>query len=338
VYNVGVSFPEPSGFGAVPSPASNPRVADITSNVTQLGIAGYVEEVLHNGPVEFTAGSRIEAIRYSGHTFVVPDPRMVARVRVHPRVTAVAATGLFHQAPPFFALIPQAGNPDLLPQKAWQSSLGVELRFPLEIEARVTGFFSRMWQLPRATYAIVMTPNGPMRALALSDGEGRAYGAEFLIRRRLERGIYGWLSYTISRSERFIGDGRVVPFTYDQTHVLNLAASWDIDHHWRVGARFQLATGSPTSMVNGAIFDSDSDSYRPQYVSEADRLPTFHQLDVRVDYLFRVGPLHMGAFLDVLNVYNAQNAEGWVYQYDYMARRPLPGLPILPTLGIRGEL
>jgi hypothetical protein len=338
VYNVGLSFPSPNGLGAVPTPGSNPRIANISTGVTQFGVAGYVEEVLHAGPVDVTAGSRLESLHYGGNAHTVFDPRAVVRARVHPRVTAIAATGLFHQPPPVFALVPQAGNPNLLPQRAWQSSVGFETTLPLQLETRVTGFYSRMWDLPRSTYAIVSTPSGPMRALALSDGEGRAYGVEVLIRRRLERGIYGWVSYTLSRSERFVGNGRVVPFTYDQTHVLNVAASWDIDRHWRVGARFQLATGSPTSQVNGAIYDADSDSYRPQYVSDAARLPTYHQLDLRVDYNFRAGPLRMALYADVLNVYWAQNAEGWVYQYDYMARQPLPGIPILPTIGVRGEL
>lgn len=338
LYDIDLSFPQPAGFGAIPMPLSNPRVANIKAGVTQFGIAPYVEEVVRAGRFELTAGLRFEYLQYNTNRHVTMDPRLVARVRLSEGVTAVGATGLFHQAPPFFALVPQAGNPDLLPQRSWQSSLGVELHLPLNIEARVTGFFSRLWQLPRPTYQVIDTPQGPRRAYALSDGEGRAYGVELLVRRRLEHGVYGWLSYTLSRSERFIGEGRVVPFTYDQTHVLNFAASWDITRQWRLGVRFGLATGSPTAAVHGAIFDSDADGYRPQYVAESDRLPTYHQLDMRVDYNFSLGPIRMSAYLDVLNVYYARTAEGWIYQYDYQARQPRPGLPILPTLGLRGTL
>jgi outer membrane receptor protein involved in Fe transport len=301
--------------------------------------------VVRAGRFEFTAGPRVEYMRWGDNSHVTFDPRAVARYRVIDPVTVIASTGLFNQPPPVFALVPQAGNPNLLPQLAWQTSLGAEATLPLHFDVRLTGFYNRMWQLPRATYEFVNGPNGPERALAVSDGQGQAYGLEVQIRRQLASGIYGWLSYTLSRSERWLEDpvthqvvGRVVPFTYDQTHVLNLAVSWDIDHHWRVGARFQLATGSPTSLVTGAIYDADSDRYRPQYMSEADRLPTYHQLDVRVDYKFRLGPFDMAAYLDVLNIYNAQNSEGWIYQYDYTVRAPRPGLPILPALGIRGEL
>jgi hypothetical protein len=44
------------------------------------------------------------------------------------------------------------------------------------------------------------------------------------------------------------------------------------------------------------------------------------------------------AFLDVQNVYNRANAEGAQYSYNYTQQKPNTGLPILPILGVRGEL
>jgi hypothetical protein len=135
-----------------------------------------------------------------------------------------------------------------------------------------------------------------------------------------------------------------VPFTFDQTHVLNLAVSWNINTRWRLGARFQLATGNPTRPVTGAFYDADTDRFRPLFPAQQEgggdreRLPTFHQLDVRVDYRFRLGPFDMSAYLDVINTYYAQNTEAWLYQYDFARRTNFPGVPILPTLGVTGEL
>jgi hypothetical protein len=40
----------------------------------------------------------------------------------------------------------------------------------------------------------------------------------------------------------------------------------------------------------------------------------------------------------VQNVYNRENTEDIGYNYDFSDNQPLPGLPILPILGIRGEL
>src|SRR5207248_2850176 len=52
---------------------------------------------------------------------------------------------------------------------------------------------------------------------------GRAYGLEVLLRRQSKNGPYGWLSYTLSRSERY-RDGGWVPYDFDRSHLVNVVA------------------------------------------------------------------------------------------------------------------
>jgi hypothetical protein len=59
---------------------------------------------------------------------------------------------------------------------------------------------------------------------------------------------------------------------------------------------------------------------------------------VRIDRDFTLGPLSGSVYIDVINVYNAQNGEAYQYEYDFSKRGKLPGLPFLPTLGVRGVL
>jgi hypothetical protein len=44
------------------------------------------------------------------------------------------------------------------------------------------------------------------------------------------------------------------------------------------------------------------------------------------------------AYLELRNTYNRRNAEGKNYSYDYAQSANQSGLPILPVLGLRGEL
>jgi hypothetical protein len=162
------------------------------------------------------------------------------------------------------------------------------------------------------------------------------------LRRRASQGLFGWLSYTLSRSERFLPGGRHVLFNFDQTHVLNLALSY-AHGGFRYGVRFTLATGRPVADLldpNGskAIFDADGDSYLPSSGGARTRLPTFQQLDVRIDRDFHWGALRGSVYVDIINVYNAHNSEAYEYQFDFAQRAVLPGLPFLPTLGVRGVL
>ena len=154
------------------------------------------------------------------------------------------------------------------------------------------------------------------------------------VRRRIEAGLFGWVSYTLSRSERFIDGGQVVPFQFDQTHVLNFALSYGFDG-WRFGVRFQLATGAWTTAIDGAAYDADASAYAPYRAGLTERLPTYHRLDVRGERDFQLGPLRGSVYVDIQNVYNAPSQEGILYQYDFRTTSPLPGIPILPSIGVR---
>jgi hypothetical protein len=66
-------------------------------------------------------------------------------------------------------------------------------------------------------------------------------------------------------------------------------------------------------------------------------MPLFHQLDIRVDkrFVFKRGMLAL--YLDIQNVYSYQASEFVQYNYNFTKNGMLTGLPIVPSLGIRGE-
>src|SRR5438132_906475 len=74
---------------------------------------------------------------------------------------------------------------------------------------------------------------------------------------------------------------------------------------WEVGSRFRLVSGNLYTPNTGALFYAPSGGYTP--VSGApysQRLPMFHQLDMRVDKRWKYGSWELGAYLDVQNTYN----------------------------------
>lgn len=324
-----------AGFGEYPKPDFAPEVFDIDARIQTLGLGLHAEQKLTFGPVELTGGLRADHFRYGAVSTVLLQPRGIVRLHASEDLLFKVATGLFSQTPQPFQLIPNLGETSLRPNRSWQSSAGVELELPERVEIESQLFYSRFYALPRPANVLTEEPDGTVRRqLYFDDGEGRAYGWELLVRRKVEEGLYGWLSYTLSRSERFVEGGETVPFNFDQTHVLNLAASYKTGP-WRFGLRFQLATGRPGQAVVGAVYDADADRFRPIRTGLDIRLPTFHQLDARIDYEWQLGPFQASVYLDALNIYNSPNSEGFQYQYDFARSAPLPGIPTIATLGFK---
>lgn len=169
-------------------------------------------------------------------------------------------------------------------------------------------------------------------------GRGRSIGGELLGSYR--RGPwFGWLSYSISRSTRVDtpgADRRL--FDHDQPHSLNAAASWQTGK-WQIGARFQVYSGLPYTPVEGSVFDNDRNLYIPIFGDvNSERAPMHHQLDLRVDRTWRVGPMALTAFIDVQNVYLNDSVVAYFYSFDYSERAAFRSLPLIPSIGLRGLL
>jgi TonB family protein len=266
------------------------------------------------------------------HLDALVEPRVAARVRISSKFALRGAVGIYHQPPLAEDLSPVFGNPQLGTSQAWHYLLGGALQLLEGLSAEVTGFYSRQSEL------VTRSPlPSPVQAQALiQEGRGRAYGGQVLLRKEMTSRLFGWVSYSLIRSERTDGYGRTYrPFDFDQTHVFTALASYDLGRGFEMGSRFRYATGYPRTEVVGAAYDARIDGYQPVFgAHNAIRIPSFYQLDARVAKVFRFssGPT-LEVYLDVQNVTNRKNPEELVYNYDYSKRSYITGLPLLPVLG-----
>jgi TonB family protein len=267
------------------------------------------------------------------------SPRIALRWDAHheyPRTTLKGGVGVFYQPPQGFQSIAPYGTPGLANNRATHFSAGFEQELAQGVELSVEGFYKDLRNLVVQTDAAGRTASG---AAFSNAGSGRVFGGEFLLRAKRDR-FFGWIAYTLSRSERrdVPGDPLRV-FQYDQTHILTALASYQLGRGWQIGARWRYVTGNPYTPYAGGIADYDAGSYAaipaPLYSA---RDPAFHRLDVRVDKTWKFQDWSLSAYLDVQNAYNRRNAEGRQYNFDYSQSQPVAGLPILPIIGLRGEL
>jgi TonB family protein len=261
------------------------------------------------------------------------EPRLAVRWSPVPWLTWKAGWGIYHQPPVATDVFPVFGNPMLGLEGAQHLLGGVAVGSPGSVSFEATAFRVASDQL-----AVRSPLPSPLLAQALVDsGVGRARGVQLLVRASLARRLFGWVTYTYSKSERAMAWGDpYYPYDFDQTHVLGAVASYDLGHGFEVGARARYATGYPRTPVESAYFDVKSGTYQPIFGAlNSIRIPDFVQLDVRLSKRFTLPHSVLEAYLDVQNATNRQNPEEIVYSPDYSQRKYITGLPLLPVAGAR---
>lgn len=284
-------------------------------------------------------GVRVDVFHFTASNKVSFDPRLVARYKVADATTVKGSIGHYSMSPGAFNADTQYGNPDIGLQKAFQSSFGVEQKLTDVIDIDVTGFYNRRYDVVVLSKGVVATSSGLKPEYYNNDGLGRAYGIEVMLRHNITRRFFGWLAYTLSRTEeRKKGDTHYVPGAYDEPHIFTLVAQYNFGTGWSVGGRFRLVSGRPYTPYSSSTFDGNADRYLPVSADlRSGRNPMFNQLDLRVDKEWLFDLWKVGVYLDVQNVYNASNIEAWQWDYRYRDRAGIPGIPILPTLGLKGS-
>ena len=320
-------------------------------NTTIATVAAYAEGdfSLLDDKLHIVPGGRFEpylgsASKTQPSTLGVPDvnttsqnayiePRVSARYSFTPRVTVKAAYGQFHQSPQPEELSPIFGTPTLHPAFAQHFLLGSNIQLTETLAVETTGFYSSSEDLVVRTQS-----QSPLVAQVLAQtGVGRSYGTQFLLRQQQIGPFFGWISYSIMRSERKDApnlDWRL--FDYDQTHVFTAVGAYDLGAGFEFGARFRYATGYPRTPVVGSFYVPSTGFYWPIFGPQNSiRIPPFVSLDLRLAKRFKIAKTEGEVYLDVQNVTNHSNPEEIVYNTNFTQRGYITGLPILPVIGAR---
>ncbi|MCB9745863.1 MAG: TonB family protein [Alphaproteobacteria bacterium] len=282
------------------------------------------------------------------------DPRVAFRARLLEQGYLKGATGIFTQPPQTFESYHP--NPDVRTEldneRAWSTTLGYEHQLTDAISFEVEGFYKRLDD------QIVPNPNlTNLRTdqFNVNDGIGRVRGVEVMVRHAPVDRLFGWVSYTLSRSERCdavdsaacdrsLGfndaDSDWYLFDFDQTHIFTTVAGYTLPYEIEVSGRFQYVTGNPYTPQDQGVYDIDQDFYQGFASGDrnAQRLPDYKALDLRIDKAFTFNKWRLETYLDLLNVYRGVNPEFINYNYDYTESAYIRGLPFIPSPGVEIEV
>ena len=153
-------------------------------------------------------------------------------------------------------------------------------------------------------------------------GHGRAYGLE-LLARKTEGATTGWVSYTLSKSDRIYPDGSVnngewFPSHYDRRHLIAVCADHRFNSRIDASASWYFASGAAMSVPTRTSVVVGYEGYE-RYTSYVPcrgnyRLPPSHHLDLSVNFKKQLKNGERTWNFGIYNVYARKNPN--VLEYD----------------------
>lgn len=282
----------------------------------------YLELALRPEPwVQLALGVRSDLFQSQDQSAVGVDPRASAAFVVRRGVRVLHAFGIAHQSPDFVPGVPGARVAGLQGglQRSIQASSGVEVDLPSGFVASLTAFEN--------VFSNLVDPLGVSRDVyaridsATIRSQGSSYGLEAMIKRQISEDFSGFVTYTLSRSER--SHGRIGTLSaIDRTHVANAALVYEVLPRTRLGLRLFAMSGVPTEVTTpeGLVFDGET------------RTRPFYRVDVRIDRSWQLAErVRLSAVAELLNA--TFNEEVIRRRCDRVCRDTQVGPVAIPNVG-----
>ena len=293
----------------------------------------FIEGYLQNryDPLTFlsvTLGLRLDYFNLTDRVSI--GPRGSLRFKMPGGSELRFAYGRYEISPYPWQIAAGYGNPDLKENTAVHYILELEREISPKTRFKVSGY--------QKDFRDLITRD--QNAGYLNQGQGFARGVEFSLKHRTGDRFFSWTNYSYSVSKREDRPGEKERlYSYDQTHVTTLTASYMLTPTWEIGAKWQYRTGNPYTPVTGAEIKRHPLTGLPRYApiygeTNSVRVSPFHRLDLRISKSFIYQHWRWGIFLELLNAYNRKNVLDVDYNRDYTEERSVYQLPLIPYLGL----
>jgi len=149
-------------------------------------------------------------------------------------------------------------------------------------------------------------------------GKGRAYGAEFLVRKMTGR-FTGWVGYTLSRTERSItgiNNGDWYAAQQDRPHDISIVGMYEVSKRVSASVLWTYQTGSPVTVPSGK-YVIDGDVIFAFTERNSSRLPDYHRLDLSLVLKKRPEAKFEGSWaFSLYNAYGRMNPFSVAFETD----------------------
>lgn len=278
--------------------------------------------------------------------------------------------GLYYQLPPYTALGFNdndgsfANKNSLHYMQVSQKGIGVCWQKG-NMEVSLEGFYKGYNKIPLSVADnIPLTCKGNDygtigNELLLSTALGRSYGAEILIKWLIAQKLNLASSFTLFKSEyRNNKKDSYIASAWDNRFIFNLRGTYNFPRQWSFGMKVSCIGGAPYTpydVEKSSLVTAWNVQGKPYYdygQYNSKRLPSFAQIDVRIDKTFYLKRCMLGFYVDIQNITASklkqpdalistgviQNPEASLGEQHYIMKTiKQESGTMLPTLGITFE-
>src|SRR6185312_1850385 len=149
-------------------------------------------------------------------------------------------------------------------------------------------------------------------------GKGRSYGMELFARKKAGR-MTGWVSYTLSRTEREfqgVNSGNWYPANQDRTHNLAVVGIYRLNKKWTLSGDFVYYTGNAVTWPSGK-YEANGQIIFLYTRRDGYRMPAYNRLDLGATLQGRKTRKFESSWnFSVYNAYGRENAYIISFQED----------------------
>lgn len=291
------------------------------------GLFGTISYATPDERFTTSLGVRTDANNFSSGMKGMSDqlsPRLSLSYRLTDGVYLSGNAGLYYQLPPYTGLGFKDNNGKLVNKylrymRVSQESIGLSWRPRNTFELSIEGFYKKYDKIPFSIVdgiplACKGNDYGVIGNEALSStSQGRAYGAEILMKWLIAQKLNLSTSFTLFKSEyRNNKESEYIASAWDNRYIFNMSGTYNFPHNWSLGMKVSCIGGAPYTPYDidkSSLVTAWNAQGRPYYdygQYNTGRLPAFGQLDVRVDKTFYLKRCMLGFYIDLQNVTNSK--------------------------------
>lgn len=315
--------------------------------------------------VRINAGVRFSLFNVQGKAYTGVEPRVSLRWLLADNLSFKASYSRMNQyvhliSNSFISLPTDAWMPvtrKLKPLLSDQVSAGFYYDLNKTYSFSVEGYYKTMENLLEYRDGHTFTPSYLNWEDKLTAGDGRAYGAEFMVRKETGR-TTGWIGYGLSWADRKFDElnlGERYPARFDNRHKLNIVVMHKISPKVEISAAWSYASGNHVTlslenyMENGSLNYVHGNGYDLPYTGSWGidyyegrnnyQLPAYHRLDLGIKIYRPKKKGRMGIWtVSIYNVYSRMNPF-MIHKTDKEVRDPSSSygykvVPVFKTVGI----